>query len=659
MMPRKFFLVCFTILGLCISAAAEEPQQKPFLHPLFTDNMVLQRDVKTPVWGWAAPNTKITVELDGKQVACQSGADGKWLAELPAHKAGGPFVLNVTGTDTVACKNVMLGDVWICSGQSNMEMGIRPCMDGDKEVADANYPDIRLFTVPKKIAFEPESVFYPTQPSQAKWLICSPETVGADGWGGFSGVGYFFGREIYKATKIPVGLIHTSWGGTIAEAWTSLEGLKTVPDFKDSLASFEEQVKSIKSGQFDFAKEMDAWWKSNDPGSKAGWEKADLDISDWKPMEGQPQNWENAGLPNFDGVVWLRKTVELTEAWANVEATLSLAMIDDIDTTFVNGTVVGGMDNWQARRIYKLPKGALKTGANVIAVRVLDTGGGGGFHGDPNTMTLTAEGQTAIPLTGTWQYKVAAPLADLKPAPRKLDGNPNQTTVLFNGMISPLLPFAVKGAIWYQGESNAGQPVVYRRLLPAMIQDWRNRFGVGDFPFLIVHLANFMDIQKTPIQDGWAQIRESQYLISRDVKNVGLASAIDIGDEKDIHPKNKQEVGRRLALIACARTYGQNVLCSGPVFKSMEVKGNEIILKFDNAGGGLMAKGDKLTGFAIAGEDRKFVYADARIAGDTVIVSSPDVAAPAMVYYGWANNPVCNLYNKEGLPAVPFRTNPE
>ncbi|OGV57165.1 MAG: hypothetical protein A2X45_13210 [Lentisphaerae bacterium GWF2_50_93] len=658
-MPHKFIMICAAVLGLSTCLCAQEQPKKPFLHPLFSDNMVLQREVKTPVWGWTTPGSEVTIELDGKTSTCKSGNDGKWMAELPPHKAGGPFVLKVSGPETVSRENVLLGDVWICSGQSNMEMGIGACMNAKEEAAAANYPDIRLFTVPKKIAFEPEVMLQPTQPSQAKWLVCGPDTVVADGWGGFSGAGYFFGRELYKAINVPVGLIHTSWGGTIAEAWTSEAGLQTMDDFKERLSAFQEQVAKIKQGNFDFAKEMGAWWTDNDPGSKGGWAKAEFDSTAWKDMEGMPQNWEKCGMPDFDGIAWYRKTVELPEAWANVEATLNLAMIDDRDTTFVNDVVVGGMDTWQSPRVYKLSKGTLKAGRNVIAIRMLDTGGGGGFHGDANSMNLSAEGQTAVSLAGTWQYKIAAALKDLKPAPQKLDNNPNQTTVLFNGMIAPLLPYAIKGAIWYQGESNAGQPMVYRRLLPTMIKDWRTRFGVGDFPFLIVQLANFMEVQNTPTQEGWALIRESQFVISRDIPNCGLASATDIGDTTDIHPKNKQEVGRRLALIARAKTYGEKIVFSGPVFKSMEVKGNEIILKFDNVGGGLTAEGDRLTGFAIAGADKNFVYADAKIVGDTVVVSAAGVTAPTMAYYGWANNPVCNLFNKEGLPAVPFRTNPE
>lgn len=656
MLSRKFVIVCVAVLGFCFCLFAEDQPKKPFLHPLFSDNMVLQREVKTPVWGWTTPGTEVTVELDGKTVTSTAGDDGKWLVELPAHKAGGPLVLKVSGPENLELKNVMLGDVWVCSGQSNMEMGIGPCLNGKDEIATADYPNIRLFTVPKKVAFEPMEMIAPPGTAQGKWLVCNPENAGAGGWGGFSAVGYFFGRELYKAINVPVGLIHTSWGGTIAEAWTSSEGLKTVNDFKDRLASFQEQVEKIKQGNSDYEKDLADWWTNNDPGSKAGWEKADFDSAEWKSMEGQPKSWESAGLPNFDGLVWFRKTIELPETWADTEATLSLAMIDDVDTTFVNGVKVGGMDRWNVPRNYKLPKGTLKAGKNVIAIRVLDTGGGGGLHGDPKTMKLSAKDLDPVSLAGNWQYNVAAALKDIKPAPKKLDGNPNQTTVLYNGMIAPLLPFAIKGAIWYQGESNSGQPMVYRRLLPAMIKDWRNRFGVGDFPFLIVQLANFMEVQNTPKQDGWALIRESQYVISRDVPNAGLASATDIGDAKDIHPKNKQEVGRRLALIARAKTYGEDIVYSGPVYKSMEVKGNEIILTFDNVGGGLEAKGDKLLGFAIAGDDNNFVYADAKIVGDTVVVSSDKIAAPKVVCYGWANNPVCNLINKEGLPTIPFRT---
>lgn len=659
MRTRKLVMVCAAVLGFCACMCSADQPKQPFLHPLFSDNMVLQREVKTPVWGWTTPGTKVTVELDGKIVTGKAGADGKWVAELPPHKAGGPFVLKVTGPETVSLTNVLLGDVWICSGQSNMEMGVRPCLNSDEEVASARYPEIRLFSVPKKTSLEPLTTLDSTQPLQSRWLVCGPDTVGAAGWGGFSAVGYFFGREVHKAINVPVGLIHSSWGGTIAEAWTSAEGLKTVSDFKDKIASFEAQVSGMKLNTYDFAKKMEDWWMANDPGTKAGWAKVELDSSDWKSMEGQPKYWEECGLPDFDGIVWFRKVVELPEAWADVEATLSLAMVDDSDTTFVNGVLAGGVANYRTPRIYKLQKGVLKAGRNVIAVRVLDNRRTGGFHGTADAMNLAAQGQASISLAGTWQYKVGAALTEMKPAPRRLDGGPNQTTVLFNGMIAPLIPYAVKGAIWYQGESNAREPMVYRRLLPAMIKDWRNRFGVGDFPFLIVQLANFREAQKTPVQDGWAVIRESQYVISRDVPNCGLASAIDIGDAADIHPKNKQEVGRRLALVARAGTYGEKVVCSGPVFKSMEIKGNEIVLKFDNVAGGLTAKGDKLLGFAIAGSDRNFVYADGRIAGDTVVVSAAGVSSPAMVCYGWADNPVCNLYNKEGLPAVPFRTNPE
>ncbi|MDA1045226.1 MAG: beta galactosidase jelly roll domain-containing protein, partial [Verrucomicrobia bacterium] len=471
--------------------------------------------------------------------------------------------------------------------------------------------------------------------------------------------GYFFGRDLHTTLEVPIGLINSSWGGTIAESWTGGDGLKTVHDFKDRITAFEAQVRGMNTGGADFEKQIEAWWAANDAGAQAGWATLEFDDADWKSMDGQPRIWEASGQPDLDGIVWFRKVVELPAAWNGLQAQLSLGMIDDMDTTFVNGVAVGGMRDWQAQRNYPLPDGVLKTGRNVIAIRVLDTGGDGGLHGSADAMKLEAPGLSAIPLAGTWLFNVSPRLTELKPFPEKLGGGPNQLTVLYNGMIAPLLPFAIKGAIWYQGESNAGRPAEYRQLLPAMITDWRAKFGVGDFPFLIVQLANFMGAQHQPVEDGWALIRESQYLISRDVPNCGLASAIDIGEANDIHPKNKQEVGRRLALIARAQTYGENIVYSGPVYKSMEIRGSELIITFDHAANGLVAKGERLTGFAIAGSDQKFVFADARISGETVILSAADVTSPVSVCYGWASNPVCNLYNSEGLPTVPFKTQGE
>ena len=642
LVPLLIFAGLFTLR----SDAAE----KPLLHPLFTDHMVLQRDAAAPVWGWTEPGREIRVSLAGKTATAQADESGRWLVKLGPLSAGGPHTLRIEGPQTVVVEDVLVGDVWICSGQSNMEWGMWGVTNSQQEIAAADHPQLRLFAVPKKIATHPEEV------PGGQWQVCSPQSVG-----GFSAVGYFFGRDLQQALDVPIGLIHTSWGGTVAEAWTSAEALQTMEDFKPAVAQFQQAVAAAESGNDTYEERLAQWWQQNDPGSAGGktWADAGTDVSEWKTMN-LPVRWEQAGLPNFDGVVWFRTEFDLPESAAGKDATLSLGPIDDIDTTCVNGVQVGSMAEWLRPRVYKVPGAALKAGRNVVAVRVLDTGGDGGFWGQADQLKLEPGSGQPISLAGPWRFRVSASLADTKPLPQRLGSNPNVTTVLYNGMIAPLVPFAVKGAIWYQGESNAGRPMQYRTLLPTMIRDWRTRFGVGDFPFLVVQLANFMKVQQQPVESGWAELREAQLLTALNDPHCGLAVAIDIGEADDIHPKNKQDVGGRLALAARGIAYGQEVEYSGPEFKSMEVVDGKARLRFTHVGGGLGAHGGgPLKGFAVAGADKRFVFADATIDGDTVIVSSPEVAQPVAVRYGWANNPVCNFYNQAGLPASPFRTDVE
>jgi len=407
-------------------------------------------------------------------------------------------------------------------------------------------------------------------------------------------------------------------------------------------------------------KEVTDWYATNDPGSVAGtgWQGPEHDTSGWKTMI-LPTYWEAAGLPDFDGIVWFRDEITLPDAAAGKPALLSLGPVDDNDTTWVNGVRVGATEGHAVERRYKIPENVLRAGRNVIAVRVLDTGSGGGIYGKPEQMTLTLDGGTPVPLAGAWKYQVAADLKKTSAYPVSATNNPNVPTVLYNSMIAPLVPMAVKGAIWYQGESNAGRDVQYRRLLPALITDWRSRFGVGRFPFYIVQLAGYMPQDTEPRDDPWPRLREAQFLTTKALPNVGIATAIDIGDAGDIHPKNKQEVGRRLALDALALTYGKRVEYSGPIYKAMKIEGGVIRLSFDHRGGGLVSKGGTplaLKGFAVAGRDGKFVWATARVDRDTVLVSAPGVPAPVAVRYAWSNNPICDLYNKDGLPALPFRT---
>lgn len=636
------------LAALVLPAAAQETA-KPFLHPLFSSNMVLQRDIAAPVWGWTEPGAEVTVSVAGLTATATAGADGKWLARVGPLSAGGPHEMTVTGGgQSATLRSVLVGDVWICSGQSNMQWPVAAVNNAGGEIADAGHPTIRLFTVPNVTAFEPRELV------QGTWSQCNPSSVGY-----FTAVGYFFGRTLAQRLNVPIGLINTSWGGTIAEAWTSGEALKAdMPDFVEAVAQVERTAEELRTGQTDYSAKLAAWYRDNDPGSAetGGYADPATDTSGW-PEANVPANWEDTGLPGFDGIAWYVREVELAADWAGSAAVLRLAAIDDRDTTFVNGVEVGSKEAWNESREYAVPAGVLRAGRNVIAIRVLDTGGGGGIHGEAGDLKLERTGAEAIGLAGTWRLKSTKPLAETTPPPARADSNPNIATVLYNAMISPLVPFGVKGAIWYQGESNADRAEQYSRLLPTLIRDWRTRFEVGEFPFYIVELANFMAQDTEPKNDAWPNLRESQWNAAARAGNADVASIIDIGDANDIHPRNKQDVGLRLALLALAETYGEAVECSGPRYRSLAVEGDRVRLSFDHTTGGLGVKGGgKLTGFAIAGADGKFVWAEAEIDGDTVVVHAAGVTAPTAVRYAWGNNPVCNLTNGTGLPAPPFRT---
>lgn len=657
MLRYAFPSATFILLAFCmlIVSPCRADNTLPLLHPLFQDHMVLQRGIADPIWGWAAPGTKVTIIMQGKTTTTIANAQGEWQTKIGPFTAGGPYTLSVTGAQTITLRDVLVGDVWICSGQSNMEMDIGQVRNAQEEIKNANYPQLRLFSVQKKIAIEPQRLL-----QGSKWDICTPETVATNNQGSFSAAAYFFGRELLLDQQVPIGLIHTSWGGTVAEAWTSGDALMAMADFKPAVEKLWRYNDSVKNGQFDYAKELQAWWAKYDAGSIPGtnWADPTSDTKAWKTMT-SANDWDNAIRLGFDGVVWFRKEVTIPEGWAGQELSLMLGPIDDNDSTWFNGTMVGSTDGYATYRTYKIPGKLVKDGRGVIAIRVVDTGGNGGLYGMPEQMKLyrNDDPTVTISLAEAWKYQVGADFAKVPPMPTRMDNNPNQVSVLYNGMIAPLLPFAIKGAIWYQGESNSDRPEQYKTLLPTMIKDWRTHFGVGDFPFFIVSLANYLGVQTTPIEAGWAELREAQWLTAQILPKTGIAMAIDIGDATDIHPKNKQEVGRRLALAAEAIAYGKQIEYSGPTYKSMNVDGKSVRLSFDHIGGGLVCKdGEKLKGFAIAGADKKFAFADAVIDGETIIVSSPEITAPVAVRYAWANNPVCNLYNKAGLPAVPFRT---
>ncbi len=651
-MHRLLFRTLFTTLLTLVLAgtalAQEAKEEKPLVHPLFSDHMVIQRDKRVPIWGWATPGQRINVMFDDKPAGTAiTDTSGKWQTKIgpfKASKAGA--TLRVKAATEQTFLDVLVGDVWICSGQSNMEWSVRMSNDPDNEIAKAKHEQVRLFTVPKKVAFTPQELV------EGEWSTCSPETIP-----NFSAVGYYFGRHLNQELDIPIGLIHTSWGGTIAEAWTSGESLKEkMPDFVDAVATVEKEAKQQETDE-ELTTRVENWWKENDQGLSETWPAAEFDHSQWKKME-IPNNWEDTSpeLEQFDGLIWFRKTFHVPNDWSSADLKLKLGPIDDADTTWVNGQEVGSTNLWNAPREYTIKADVIQPGKNTIAIRVFDGNGGGGIYGKDFPIAVEHPSGKSISLKGDWPYQIAKSLKDMKPFPQRLGNNPNIATVLHNGMLRPLLPFGIRGAIWYQGESNAGRAMQYRRLLPTMISDWRDGFGQDDFPFLIVQLANFMAAQTTPVQSGWAELREAQALTAKNMNKVGLAVITDIGEANDIHPRNKQDVGKRLALQALQIEYEKDIVAAGPTIKDMSIVGSELHIQFENTGDGLETRGDNLTGFAIAEAEGDFVWADAEIRGDEVVLSSEDLAEPIRVRYNWANNPIGNLFNKNGLPAAPFRT---
>ena len=616
-------------------------------NPLFTDNAVLQQGIKAPIWGTADPGERVTVEFAGQTVSTTASAEGKWLVHLSPLKAGGPRILTISGRNKIVLTNILAGEVWLCSGQSNMErqLGLRagqqPITDWKQEVAAANYPEIRHFGATQTKAFTP------AQTVKGSWTVCSPGTVT-----NFTAIGYFFGRDLYRARQVPIGLIHSSWGGTPAEAWTSEAALSTQPDWTEALAQVKLLATDPVGTQREIQKQLEAWYQAKDPGSAASppWSATDLDTRLWKAMT-LPTYWENAGYPDFDGTFWFRRTVDLPEDWNGSDAELHLGAVDDNDTTWVNGVEVGATIGYNLPRVYRVPAGVLKRSTNVIAVRVLDTGGNGGLYGgdDPMRLVVNAGGKTnSISLAGEWLCRQGVSLANVGWPPTDYSQSPNAPTVLYNGMIAPLLPYAIRGVIWYQGESNVGRERQYRTLFPTMIADWRHAWGEGDFPFLFVQIA--------PYHGNSPEIREAQLLSWQNTTNTAMAVTIDCGDANDIHPPRKQPMGARLALAARAIAYGEKLEYSGPVFQSMKIEGSEVVLRFTHPGGGLVAKDGPLKGFTIAGADKIFHPAQAEIRGQTIVVASDVVSRPVAVRYGWANVPEGNLFNRAGLPASPFRT---
>lgn len=526
-MHLRSSLLILAVLGTAVPTTARA-DVKP--HPLFSDHMVLQREVPIPVWGTAEPGEQVSVLIKGDKGSSTSptvaaNADGTWKVQVPKLSAGGPYELTIKGKNTVTIKDVLVGEVWVCSGQSNMEWPLNRTFEREKAIAAATNPMVRLFTVQRTAIGSPQSTV-PVSPRDGNgmWRECKPETVSS-----FSAVAYYFGRDLQKALGVPVGLIHTSWGGTPAQAWTSKEALAAVPDLKYYPEQLAEAVR-----------------KYNPDRAKLQY---DYDLARFEATQAQHK------------------------------VAVAKAKLDGTDA----------------------PKAP-------IARRPFQSG--------------------------------------------SPDKSANSASTLYNGMLAPILNYPIKGAIWYQGESNAGKAYEYRTLFATMIKDWRARWHMGDFPFLCVQLAPF----NAGRDNTWPELREAQLLATQTLPNVGMAVITDVGERNDIHPQKKEPVGARLALLARKIAYGEKIMAMGPVYKSMKVEGNRVVLSFENVGTGLEARDGKLTGFEIAGADKQFQPAEAEIRGETVVVYSDKVESPVAVRFGWQNHPEVNLWNKDGLPATPFRT---
>ena len=617
------------------------------LPAIFGDGMVLQRRSPLPVWGTAAPGEAVTVTLQGQSKSTTAGDDGKWTLTLDPIEAGGPFELVVKGKNTVTFGDVLAGEVWLCGGQSNMEWRLDQAQNAAAEVAAADYPRMRFFEVPRTAEREPAGDV------KAIWKVVTPSNVG-----GFSAVAYFFGRDVQKAVGVPVGLVGSYWGGTAVEPWMPPAALESA-GFADKLAKARAVL-----AKNDFRRPPS---EAKDTGiAKPGWAKVDVDETAWgtAPVPGPFLSDQI----DFDGVAWFRRVVDVPAERAGKAMTLRLGAIDDGDVTFFNGTEVGrlGPDNeaWNKPRAYAVPGELVKAGRNVIAVRVFDQRLGGGFAGPAEAMTLAPAGGgggEAIPLAGAWRVaieKLFVPDPDEIAWRASFPVEAETPTMLYNGMIAPLTPFAVRGFLWYQGESNAGEPQDYAALLRGMIGAWRREFAgpAGDAPqpFLIVQLANWQPRSTDPnVAPGWALLRDAQRQVADEAGN-GLAVAVDIGDAVTIHPLDKQDVGRRLALLALRDAYGKgDVVARGPTLASATAGDGTITLAFDHADG-LTLDGPAGQTFAVGGDDGKFVWATPKVEGDKVVLGYTGVASPKVVRYAWQNNPPAPLFNAAGLPAVPF-----
>ena len=663
-MINKLTLFLFSIFFSTLSFSQEMSVKSPLkLNALFSDHMVLQQSTNVSFWGTCSPNEtlSLTGSWGGKSTMLVD-ATGDWKLDLETPEAGGPFTVEIeTKFHKKSLIDIMIGEVWLASGQSNMEMPLRgwppnDAIDNSKEeITKSGYPEIRMFTVERQLSLDPKVTF------NGKWTVSTPETSG-----GFSASAYFFARRLHKTLKVPIGIIHSSWGGTPVEAWTSNKQVKKTGDF-DRILNTISSVDPQKETSDWFSK-----WKSIAiPVGDKQWDQLVVYDSEFKQVDYDDSQWNQVYLPgqfdattqvDFDGVMWFRKTVHIRDLRSDY--TLEIEAIDDMDLIYVNGNKVGGFAGASysnSKRAYKVSKRLLNKGANTIAIRAIDIGGPGTFKGP---MLLSSDSGSKISLTGYWSYRMAAEIykgklylygtehLNLKDKAAIFKVNPKLPTVLFNAMIHPLIPYTIKGAIWYQGEENVGRAEQYKQLFPAMISDWRERWNYN-FPFYFVQIAPFQyPREKKTALDQSQKLREAQRSTLNTI-NTGMVVTMDIGNFNNIHPSNKQAVGKRLAGLALANEYGKQLVASGPLFKSIKRRGEILVVNFDEIGSGLISKG-ALRGFEIAGLDMIYKVAEANIINNTIELSASTVSNPKYARYGWSDQAVPCLFNREGLPASSF-----
>jgi len=597
-------------------------------------------------WGWASKNEKVNIKFNGKSYKVTTGANGKWLVQLSPVKAGGPYAMEIKGSNTIILREILVGDVWFCSGQSNMvhQMNLHDVTYA-KEIAEANYPQIRQFLVATLTNLQGPVSDLPA----GSWRPAVGEDVRS-----FSAVAYFFAKKLYGKYKVPIGIINASVGGTPIEAWTSEKGLK---DFSSLQSVIEKNKDTAYINSLKPTASNNSFPTNSDVGltGLVKWYDPAYATKGWKNIN-IPGYWVDQGVKNLNGVVWYRREIDIPASMVGKPARVFLGRIVDADELYINGKLVGSTTYMYPQRRYKIPSDVLKAGKNTFVIRVTNNAGKGGFV--PDKPYYIFSGTDTVDLKGYWQYKIALAFIS-KPGVGSGGGinAQNQPAALYNAMVAPEINYSIKGFCWYQGESNAGNPTLYEKLLPALIKDWRENWGNAKLPFLTVQLPGFMDYNYFPEESNWALLREAQ-LKSLSVPNTALTVAIDLGEWNDIHPDNKKDVGERLALAAMKLAYKEEIVYSGPVFEKSVIDGNRIIISFTQTGTGLTTSdGERLNTFAIAGADKKFTWAKAAIDGNTIIVSSNDVPDPKYVRYAWSDNPINpNLINTEGLPASPFRT---